>query len=159
MNTSNSAGGAGKLARQGEGRVLMILGMPHFIKIQSDQNATGTSLMEVIIAPGQGVPPHIHTREDEIFCILHGEVTCQMEGLPAPVTLKPGDAVFLPRNQAHGFTNASAKDARVMVTVLPGTGMDRFYAELDAACKKITDPQKLMPEIGRIAGNYGLRFA
>ena len=36
MSAANPAGAAGKLARKGEGKVLMILGMPHIIKIESD---------------------------------------------------------------------------------------------------------------------------
>ena len=133
--------------------------MPHLIRIEGDQNETGMSLMEVVVAPGQGVPPHVHTREDEIFCVVQGELTCQMEGLPAPVTLKPGDSIFLPRNRVHGFTNASTKEARMLVTVVPGTGTDRMFAELDAACRKCADPKQLMPEVGRICGNNGVRFA
>jgi quercetin dioxygenase-like cupin family protein len=147
------------LSRQGEGKVLTIMGMPHLIKLESHQNPTGISLMETVVAPGQGVPPHVHTREDEIFSVTQGELTCQMDGLPAPVTLKPGDVIFLPRNRAHGFTNASTKEARMLVTVLPGTGSDRMFVELDAACRKFPDPKQLLPEFGRICENYGIRFA
>jgi quercetin dioxygenase-like cupin family protein len=159
MNAANSVLAAGKFSRLGEGKALMILGMPHFVKIESSQNSTAASLMEVVVAPGQGVPPHIHTHEDEIFCVLQGELTCQMDGSPSPVILKPGDVLFLPRNRAHGFTNASTKEARMLVTILPGTGSDRFFAELDAACRKFTDHQQLLPEVGRIAGSFGIRFA
>jgi quercetin dioxygenase-like cupin family protein len=159
MSTSNRAGAAGKLERPGEGKVFMILGMPHIIKVASHENPTGTSLLEVIVAPGQGVPPHVHTREDEIFCVFQGELTCQVEGLPSPITLKPGDVVFLPRDRSHGFTNASTKEARMMTTVMPGTGTDRLFAELDAACRKFADPQQLMPEFRRITESYGVRFA
>jgi quercetin dioxygenase-like cupin family protein len=159
MNAANSVSPAGKFSRRGEGKQLMILGMPHFFKIESGQNAGAASVMEVVVAPGQGVPLHIHTNEDEIFCGVEGELTCQMEGSASPVILKPGDVLFLPRNRAHGFTNTSASEARMLVTVLPGTGSDRFFAELDAACRKFTDHQQLMPEVGRIAGSYGLRFA
>lgn len=159
MGLPNSAGAAGKLARLGEGKLLMVLGMPHFVRLQSDQNVTGASVMEVVVAPGQGVPPHTHTREDEIFCVVQGELTCQMEGSAAPVTLRTGDSVFLPRNRSHGFTNTSAKEARMLVTVTPGTGTDRMFAELDAACRKYADPKQLMPELGRIGETYGIRFA
>ena len=159
MSFPNTAGPAGKLARLGEGKVLMVLGLPHIVRIESDQNVTGTSLMEVVVAPGQGVPPHVHTWEDEIFCVVQGEVTCQMDGLPSPVTLKPGDSVFLPRNRAHGFTNASTKEARMLVTVMPGTETDRMFADLDAACRKCADPRQLMPEVGRICGDCGIQFA
>ena len=159
MSSANAASAAAKSARLGEGKVLMVLGMPHIIKIQSNQNVTGTSLMEVVVAPGQGVPPHIHTREDEIFCVVSGDVTCQLEGSAAPVTLNTGDTAFLPRNRMHGFTNASTKEARTLVTVMPGTGMDGLFADLDSACRKYADPKQLMPEVGRIGAIYGVRFA
>ena len=159
MSTANPAGAVDKSVRQGEGPVVKVLGMPHIIKIVSDQNVAGTSVMEVVVAPGQGVPPHTHTREDEFFCILQGELTCQMHGLASPVTLKPGDFLFLPRNRVHGFTNASAKEARMMVTVTPGAGTDRMFADLEKACQKFTNPQQLMPEVGRIRGSYGITFA
>jgi quercetin dioxygenase-like cupin family protein len=159
MSVSNAAEAVGKSARLGEGPVVMVLGMPHVVKVSADQNLGGTSVMEVVVAPGQGVPPHTHTREDEFFCILQGEITCQMVGFAAPVTLKAGDFLFLPRNRMHGFTNASGKEARMLVTVSPGAGADRMFAELETACQKFSDPQHLMPEVGRICGSYGITFA
>jgi mannose-6-phosphate isomerase-like protein (cupin superfamily) len=98
-------------------------------------------------------------RDDEFFCVLQGELTCQVEGLASPVTLKPGDFLFLPRNRMHGFTNASAKEARMMVTVTPGTGTDRMFAELAKARQKFTDPLRFIPEVGRICGTYRITFA
>lgn len=149
---------AGKLARLGEGKVFMILGMPHIMRLFSDENATGTSLMEVVVGSGQGVPRHIHTREDEIFCLVLGEVTCQVDGLPSPVTLKPGDSLFLPRNRAHSFTNASTQEARMLAMVMPGTGTDQMFADMDAACRKSSDPKQLIAEVGRIGANCGIQF-
>lgn len=158
MNSANSGGTAGKMARLGEGKVLMVMGMQHIVKVESGQNATGASLMEVVVAPGQGVPPHVHTREDEIFCIAQGEITCQSHDLPSPVTLKVGDTIFLPRNRPHGFTNASTREARMLVTVMPGAGAEVMFAELHEACRKYSDHKELMPELGRIGGNAGVRF-
>ena len=158
MATANPGAASGKVARQGEGKVLMVMGMPHVVKVESGQNAAGTSVMEVVVAPGQGVPPHTHTREDEIFYVVAGELTCQMDGLPSPVLLKSGDILSLPRNRKHGFKNASATEARILVTVTPGAGMDRMFVELDAACRKITDPQHLMPEVTQICGRCGVQL-
>jgi hypothetical protein len=79
--------------------------------------------------------------------------------LASPVTLKQGDILFLPRNRMHSFANVSAKEARMMVTVTPGTGTDRMFADLEKACQKFMDPQQLMPEVGRICGSYGVTFA
>jgi quercetin dioxygenase-like cupin family protein len=157
MNASNPM--AGTSVRFQEGRVVMVLGMPHIVKVAAGENVAGTSVMEVIVAPGQGVPPHTHTHEDEFFLILQGEITCQMHGSASPVTLTQGDHLFLPRNRMHSFINASAKEARMMVTVTPGAGTDRMFADLEKACQRFTDPQQLMPEVGRICGSYGITFA
>ena len=157
MGSTNPA--SGKALRRGEGQSFLVMGMPHIIKTASHENHAQTSIMEVIVAPGQGVPPHTHTHEDEFFCILDGELTCHMDGMPAPVTLRAGDLLFLPRNRMHGFTNATSKEARMMVTVTPGTGTDRMFAELAAACTKYSQPHELMPEAGRICQCYGVIFA
>jgi len=159
MSTANPRSFAGKAARLGEGDVVMVLGMPHITKVLADENVAGTSVKEVVVAPGQGVPPHTHTREDEYFCVLQGELTCQMHGFAGPVTLKAGDFLFLPRNVMHGFTNASGKEARMLVTVSPGAGTDQMFVDLEKACQKFTDPQQLMPEVMRICGSYGIMFA
>ena len=72
MTTTNPSALPGKSARLGEGRTVMVLGMPHHIKVASDENVGGVGVMEVIVAPGWGVPPHIHAREDEFFTVLQG---------------------------------------------------------------------------------------
>ena len=151
MSTATQSARPATTARQGEGRNLTVLGMPHFFKVTGDQNDAGTSVMEVIVAPGQGVPWHTHTRKDEFFCVLQGELVCQMDGLEQPVTLKAGDFLFLPRHRPHSFINASTSQARMLVTVTPGTGTDRMFAELEQAGRRISDPQALFPEVGRIS--------
>ena len=49
--------------------------------------------------------------------------------------------------------------ARMMVTVIPGVGSDRMFADLGKACRKFTDPAELMPEVGRIWASHGVTFA
>jgi quercetin dioxygenase-like cupin family protein len=150
---------AGKSARQGEGEILDVLGMPHIVKVRATENESGTSVIETVVPPGMGVPPHTHTREDEFFLVIQGEITCSMDGFAGPVVLKAGDFLFLPRNRQHGFTNASNKEARMIVTVTPGAGSDGMFSDLAVACQKCRDPQVLMPEVGRICGGYGVNFA
>ena len=135
--------------------ILDVIGMPHIVKVLASETESGTSVMETVVPPGMGVPPHTHTREDEFFLVIRGEITCSMDGFTAPVVLKTGDFLFLPRYRTHGFINATNKEARMIVTVTPGGGTDRMFADLAVACQKCRDPQMLMPEVGRICGSYG----
>jgi len=156
---TNSIDKTGKTERFGEGQTLMVLGMPHIVKVWSEQNVARTSVMETVIPPGLGVPLHTHANEDEFFCVLQGELTVQMAGWAEPKTLKPGDFVFLPRSSTHGFINASREETRMLVTVTPGTGSDGMFKDLAKACETCTDAQKLFPEVGRICASYGVVFA
>ncbi len=159
MSTANPIAADGRSARLGQGEVLMVMGMPHIVKVLSSQNVAATSVYEVIIPPGRGVPPHTHTKEDEFFCVLQGEVSCKMDGLPSPVVMKSGDFLFLPRDRMHTFINSSGQEARMLVTVTPGIEADQLFVDLDKACKKFTDQAQLIPEVFKIASSHGIFFA
>jgi quercetin dioxygenase-like cupin family protein len=159
MSTANPIAADGKSTRLGQGEVLMVMGMPHIVKVLSNQNVAATSVYEVVIPPGQGVPPHTHTKEDEFFYVLQGAITCKMDGMPSPVVMESGDFLFLPRDRMHTFINSSGKEARMLVTVTPGIDADRVFVDIDKACKKFTDPKQLIPEVFQIAANHGIIFS
>ena len=52
------------------------------------------SLLEATLAPGNEPPPHVHSREDELFYVLEGEFDVYV-GEEA-FTMKTGECVFLP---------------------------------------------------------------
>ena len=58
-------------------------------------------LVEVTLAPGSNPPPHVHSREDELFYVLEGEfdVYAGEDALNA----EAGHCVFLPRFMPHTF--------------------------------------------------------
>jgi len=47
------------------------------------------ALLEAIVPPGGGPPPHVHSREEEGFYILEGEITSQASAPEAGETGKP----------------------------------------------------------------------
>lgn len=92
-----------------------------------------------------------------------------MQDSPSPVTLKPGDSVFLPLRAKHsvsfgrtGLPAASMVEppaVHLLVMVMPGTGTDKMFADLDTACRNCPDQKQLMAEVGRICENCGVQFA
>ena len=90
-------------------------------------------LMEATAAPGTEPPPHVHTREDEFFYLLEGDVDVYV-GKEA-FKVETGEAVFCPKLKPHAFAVRSPR-ARVLILVTPG-GLE------EAFCSKSTPAQNL----------------
>src|SRR5215472_15429209 len=56
-------------------------------------------LLEVALAPGVSVPRHTHTREDEVYFILAGELEVIVGN--KPFVLRTGDTLMAPRGIPH----------------------------------------------------------
>ena len=66
-------------------------------------------LVRVDFAPGVAFPPHSHPGE-EIAYVIEGELEYQLEDKP-PVTLKPGDVLFIPAGAIHSAKNVGSVNA------------------------------------------------
>jgi mannose-6-phosphate isomerase-like protein (cupin superfamily) len=56
-------------------------------------------LVEAMLAPGTEPPPHVHSREDELFYVLEGEFDVYVGEQAFKV--ETGECVFLPRFKPH----------------------------------------------------------
>jgi quercetin dioxygenase-like cupin family protein len=115
------------------GAKLNVLGVTHIYKATAAETGGSFSLWEAVVPPGEGPPPHTHTREDEAFFVLDGELLIEFEGEPAPRRVGPGGFFFGARNKRHAFRNVGDQPARVLILSAPSCGLDRMFAELDAA--------------------------
>jgi quercetin dioxygenase-like cupin family protein len=127
------------------GATLNVLGVTHIYKATGAETAGAFSLWEAVVPPGAGAPPHTHEREDESFYVLSGELTMEFEGEPAPRRVGPGGFFFGARGRRHAIRNAGDQPARVLILSTPSLGLDRMFAELDAAAAAGR------PEIGKVA--------
>lgn len=84
------------------------------------------SLFEAKGIPGMEPPPHMHTREDEAFYVLQGELLFTIGG--KEIKAAPGDFVFLPRNVRHQFKVLSPS-FHVVVGIYPA-GLERYFEPL-----------------------------
>src|SRR5690349_1230399 len=129
------------------GSTLNVLGVTHVYKATGAETGNSFSLWEAMFPPGRGAPPHTHTREDEAFYVLSGEVLMEVEGQAERLHLGPGAFLFAPRHLRHGYRNPGKVDAHLLVFAMPGAGLDRMFAEFDEAGKRAGH----MPPISAIA--------
>jgi len=61
-------------------------------------------LLDVSLAPGMGVPRHTHTREDEVYFVLAGELEVTVG--EKPFVLRSGDTLLAPRDIPHQLRNS-----------------------------------------------------
>ncbi|MGN6395883.1 MAG: cupin domain-containing protein [Mucilaginibacter sp.] len=81
------------------------------------------SLIKCTLRKGFAPPPHIHTKEDESYFILDGEV--QYEIGERVIHAKPGDYVHSPRLTAHTF-KLLTDTATVLLLITPG-GFEELF--------------------------------
>ena len=84
------------------------------------------TLHEIRVSPNNGPPPHIHSREDESFFVLEGEVDFQIGD--EKITAQPGTFIQGPRGIAHSFKNNTQLPARMLVFITPA-GFENFVNE------------------------------
>ena len=116
--------------------------------------------MEALVPPGGGPPPHTHSREDETFYLVEGEIEFRLGD--ETVVAGPGDFVNVPRGTVHCFTNSGAGTARMILTFTPA-GMERFFEEtLEAAPNEATEVPDNVDEVAaryvEAAPRHGLEF-
>ena len=102
-------------------------------------------LTHAIVPPGGGPPPHIHTREEEAFYVVRGEIVFRVGD--REVTATSGTFVNVPRGWKHRFRNASDAEAEMIFWFAPA-GMEGLFVELGA------NPGNII-EIGK---KYGVEY-
>jgi quercetin dioxygenase-like cupin family protein len=112
------------------------------------------SIVEHVFSTRALVPPHTHTLEDEISCVVSGEIGFRSNG--KEVTLAAGGYIVKPRGELHSMWNAGSTPAR-MIEIISPAGFERYFVELAeavAAAGRVPDPSVM----GEIAGRFGLSF-
>ncbi len=111
----------------GEGRAVWLVGDTYTLKVAGAQTGGAFALLEALVPPGGGPPPHIHYREDETFVVLAGELTFSAAKRTVPVSA--GAVLHVPKGTVHTFTNVGATPARMLFLYTPA-GLDEMFAEI-----------------------------
>ena len=116
-----------------EGRTpepLNIVGETTLVKVSAADSDGQLAAFHLVAPPLSGPPRHVHSREDEWFYVLEGELVFEIDG--ARRTVGAGESVWLRRGVVHAYQNFTAADARLLIVTTPG-GFCDFFVELSAA--------------------------
>src|SRR3954454_3448789 len=99
--------------KPGEGRSVWVVGELYTIKASGEDTGGAFALIEALVPPGGGPPPHIHRREDEAFYVLEGELRSHVDG--RAISAGPGAWVTLARGSLPHFKNVGDQPARMLI--------------------------------------------
>jgi quercetin dioxygenase-like cupin family protein len=110
-----------------EGRTIAVVGdVYRFLATGEDTNGK-YAIWEAIVPPGGGPPPHVHSREEEGFYILEGEITFHVgeKRIVATAGMFANISVGTP----HSFKNESNRPAKMLISVAPA-GLEKMFFEV-----------------------------
>ncbi len=125
---------------------LAVVGDTYTVLISGEQTAGRFAMIDMLIPPGGGPPPHRHDFE-ECFRVLEGSVEVRLRDLP-PVQLQEGESANIPANAPHSFRNPAQVPARLLCTVAPA-GLERFFAEFGDPVPTRTSPAPMLSNAER----------
>jgi len=111
-------------------------------------------LLEIGLAPAMMVPRHTHTREDETYYVLAGELEVIVGDEVS--TLRPGESLTAPRNIPHQLRNSGKVENHYLIMFSPA-GFEGF---LRATAIPAPD-NAIAVAIGNVhalAADYGILF-
>src|SRR5260370_27016922 len=98
-----------------EGRTIAVVGDVYRFLATGDDTNGKYALWEVLVPPGGGPPPHVHSREEEGFYILEGEITLFIGA--QRLIISAGMFANMPVGTAHSFKNEGNQPARMLISV------------------------------------------
>jgi quercetin dioxygenase-like cupin family protein len=108
---------------------------------------------------GYASPVHRHTKEDELFFVLDGELTVHIDGQARRASAN--SVAFAPRGLPHAF-RVESPSARFLILSTPG-GFDRWFLETGVPAESLTAPPPpgQPPDIDRLVASlapFGVEF-
>ncbi len=138
--------GAGKIEAPGEWKFI------------ASQGNGAYSMVEIRITelPRLPVPGHIHTREDESWYVIEGELLFDVGD--EQIKAGPGTLVYAPRDVPHGYS-VTKVPARYLMMFTPA-GIEPLFAEVAQLRKRYPNQDgAYREELEKIQAKYGARPA
>jgi len=117
-------------------------------------------LLEISLAPGMAVPRHTHTREDESYYVLSGELEVIVED--KVFVLRGGDSLIAPRDIPHQIRNSGSTENHYLLIFSP-SGFEEFIMATgvpapDNADAPTEPPAVAVRNVHELAASYGILF-
>jgi quercetin dioxygenase-like cupin family protein len=143
-----------------QGRTIAVVGdVYRFLATGAETNGKYT-LWEALVPPGGGPPPHVHSREEEGFYVLEGEITFTVNGRRVVATA--GTFANMPVGTPHSFKNESNKPAKMLISVAPA-GLEQMFFETgktlaEGATRALPPTKEEIERLLAVAPRYGIEI-
>jgi quercetin dioxygenase-like cupin family protein len=132
---------------------LDVLGEPGLVKLAGADTGNAVAMVHLTVPKLAGPPLHRHSREDEWFYVLDGELTWEVDG--QHFTGGAGTSAFAPRGTAHAYQNFRDEAAHILVMVTPA-GLDQFFEDVTALNKGLSQPD--FARVEQLMQSYGMEL-
>ena len=143
-----------------EGRTIAVVGDVYRFPATGEVTNGKYALWEAIVPPGGGPPPHVHSREEEGFYVLEGEITFTIgeERLMASA----GMFANMPVGTTHSFKNESSKPAKMLISIAPG-GLEKMFFEFgvplqEGSTTALPPTKEEIEKLLAVAPSYGIEI-
>lgn len=137
------------------GSTVFLVGDTYTTLLSGKDTGGAFTLLEALVPPDTGPPPHFHQAEDEVFILLEGRIAFTMG--EETVDAQPGSVVYVPKGVPHSFRNVAGGVARMLFMYTPA-GMDGMFSEIGSPGERNRqapplDPKDIAAMIG-VAAKY-----
>ena len=148
------------IRKPGEGRTVAVVGDVYRFLATGQETNGKYALWEAIVPPGGGPPPHVHSREEEGFYILEGEITFTIDG--ERIVATAGMFANMPVGTPHSFKNESDRPAKMLISVAPA-GVEQMFFEVgvllpDGSSSALPPTKEEIEKLMAIAPRYGIEI-
>ncbi|MEE1757465.1 cupin domain-containing protein [Streptomyces sp. SP18CS02] len=135
----------GLLVPTGHGRTLRTPAQEVTFKVTGEHSRAASSF-EVVVPPGFDVGAHVHTRSEELFYVLEGELDVlafeprvrsaddwrhwESPAGRRSVRATPGTVIVVPPGCPHAFANRTDTPAKMFFQASPPPDHERYFEEL-----------------------------
>lgn len=146
--------------KTGEGRTVAVVGdVYRFLATGEDTNGRYAT-WEAVVPPGGGPPPHVHSREEEGFYVLEGEITFTVGG--ERIVATAGTFANMPVGVPHSFRNESDGPGRMLISVAPA-GLEQMFFDVgvplaEGATTALPPTKEEVEKLLAVAPRYGIEI-
>ncbi len=146
--------------KPGEGRTVAVVGDVYRFLATAEETNGKYAMWEALVPPGGGPPPHVHSREEESFYILEGEITFTIGDKKIVATT--GMFANMPVGTPHSFKNESSGPAKMLISVAPA-GLEQMFFEFGVplaggATTALPPTKEEIEKLLKLAPNYGIQI-
>ncbi len=128
---------------------------PLTIKVSPESGSSHLSAIMEHIAPGDGIPVHLHQFADEIIFVQAGEGLQRLGETEHAVGA--GSLIYVPRGAWHGLRNSATSRDLIILAVYTPTGMEGYFRAIGTKSDEEYKPLTLERE-EKIGQLYGIRY-